>query len=100
MKKIDDINGLLELSAGDKFYVVENGNTQPYIFSSVHPKVKEMIVAINDGNYNKATCFYKTDFSNRKSFFIGLYDSAVIGNEKISQLKRNIESIEKIYLNH
>jgi len=101
MTIINNLEELKKLAPRQKFYVVEGGRRQGYLYMGVAPVAEaQIVVAINDSNWNKATCFTKSSFEyGRPVFVTGEYNSEFMGNLKIEQLKKEIEIVEEIYLN-
>jgi uncharacterized protein (DUF1919 family) len=100
MKQINSFEELKQLAPKEKFYVLSEGSTRPYIFCSLHPMSEGLVVAIDDCSYKNAVCFSEMDFNyGRQVFLKGEYVSSEVGSIMISQLEEIIKSVDKIWLN-
>ncbi len=99
MKKIDSFQELKdELKPGDEFYIVNQGNLTHWKFACVHPQNYDAIVCISSGDVETAKVISKYSFKWEACVFTGKYDSKLLGECMLIQMKDRIDSINKIYI--
>lgn len=101
MNKIKTWEELIALPNSSKLYKIYNGNIETFIVVGQIKQSKGLIVANND-SLKDLRFIYERDFDIERIVYSTEYDSAIVGNIMISQIKANamkdVEAIASVYL--
>lgn len=97
MERILSIENCKTLNIKEKFYCIEEGRIRGYLYAGENPTYANLIMAVDDANYEKIVTFNKRAFET-KMILKGKYVSEEVGVIMIEQLKERIKSVEKIWM--
>ena len=96
MKKINNVAELRQLTPGQKFYKIKEGDIDPFIYAGPHPKSEGIAIAIKDSNWLTPVCISKSSFVGAV-FVFEEYNSKEIGEYKTIQLEAKIALVNEIH---
>lgn len=88
---------LLRLRHGDKVFYGNGSGVRSLRYVGRMPTGEDGYLIFSDGEF-LMHLYINRDNTFRGDWFMGKYDSEFVGNYKIDYLKKQIESVEKIYL--
>lgn len=97
MERILSIEDAKKLNIKEKFYCIYGGQCRGYLYAGENPTYDNLIIAVDDSNYEKIVSLNKRDFET-KVILKGKYISEEVGLIMIDQLKERIVSVERIWM--